>query len=80
MVTRSNRVGCARKARAGSAGTVAGKIFEPKQFRHLFVNSTPGEPAFELNAQATTIVFRLFPLSGRSGHGVTWLLARPSRD
>jgi hypothetical protein len=32
----------ARKACAESAGTVAGKILEPRQFRHLFVNSTAG--------------------------------------
>src|SRR4030081_2198992 len=47
-VKRSNRVGCARKECAGSAGTVAGKIFEPRPSRHLYVNSTAGRPGVRI--------------------------------
>jgi hypothetical protein len=56
-VTRSNRVGCARKAYAEGAGTVAGKIFERRQFFW--------------KGHVTAISFKLLPLSGHSGNGQT---------
>jgi hypothetical protein len=63
--TRSNRVGCARKACADSAGTVAGKIFELRQFRHLCVNSTAGRPRVRIE--------RARLLNSRHGRTCGWL-------
>src|SRR5674476_597270 len=56
-VTRSNRVGCARKARAKSAGTVAGQIAAAQRF----ARSVTGAPAMHLSSIASQNPFETVP-------------------
>jgi hypothetical protein len=60
--------GAPGKAGAERAGTVAGKIFEPRPFRHLYVNSTAGRPGVRIERTRDGIAFKILPLSGHNGH------------
>jgi len=76
-VTRSNRVGCVRKARAGRAGTVAGQIATPQHFAArlrymaMLLSSIASQDPLEMVPKLIGFVFELFEVLPRGfGHAL----------